>query len=68
MKKLNELKAGDIVTRMLGGSIPMELKVSEITETEIICGAWKFDKETGAEIDEDLGWDKYSSGSFLHID
>jgi hypothetical protein len=47
--------AGQVVTRMLGGYIPMELKVTEVTDAEIICGPWRFDKETGVEIDEDIG-------------
>ncbi len=62
-----QIKKGDVVTRLLAGAIPMQLKVSEVTETEIICGAWKFDRETGAEIDEVLGWNKFESGSILKI-
>ena len=49
------LKVGDVVTRMLCGTIPMKLKVSEITEDRIICGAWEFDKTTGVEIDDMIG-------------
>jgi hypothetical protein len=41
---------------MLAGEIAMELRVTEITEDRVICGAWEFDKRTGAEIDDDLGW------------
>jgi len=46
------LKIGDKVTRMLCGTIPMDLKVTDITEDKIICGAWEFDKTTGVEIDD----------------
>lgn len=57
---LGLVKPGDQVLRMLAGSIPMPLKVTEVTETEILCGkrdiGWMFDRKTGAEIDEDLGW------------
>ena len=48
------IKVGDTVTRMLSGTIPMELKVSEITEDRIVCGPWEFDRTTGHEIDEDI--------------
>lgn len=50
------MKVGDTVTRMLAGSLPMELKITELTDDLIICGAWTFDRKTGAEIDEDLDW------------
>ena len=50
------LQVGDTVTRMLCGELPMDLKVTEITENTIVCGFWEFDKETGCEIDEDLDW------------
>lgn len=49
-----ELEVGSKVTRMLGGLVPMELKVTELTEERIVCGMWEFDKTTGAEIDEDF--------------
>jgi len=58
------MKVGDTVFRKIGDMV-MELKVSAITDRYIICGPWKFDKETGAEIDEDLGWNKTASGSYL---
>jgi hypothetical protein len=50
------IKVGDTVTRMLAGTIPCQLTVTEITDDRIICGGWEFDKRTGAEIDDDLGW------------
>jgi hypothetical protein len=49
------VKPGDVVTRMLAGTIPMKLKVQSVTDTLIDCG-WTFDRKTGAEVDEDLGW------------
>ena len=65
---LNQIKNGDYVTRMLAGTAPMELKVTEVTEDLIVCeGGWKFDRKTGAEIDEDLDWGPppQHTGSFL---
>ena len=61
------LKVGDSVTRMLGGVAPMHMKVTEVTEDLIVCGAWTFDRATGVEIDEDLHWGpKYGvTGSYL---
>ncbi len=59
------MKIGDSVTRMLAGSIPMPLKITAIDDKFIHCGWWKFDKTTGAEVDEDLGWDANGTGSYL---
>jgi len=60
------LKVGDEVTRMLAGSIPMTLRGVAIDDKFIHCGGgWKFDKATGAEIDEELGWNVNSTGSYL---
>jgi hypothetical protein len=72
---MDEIKVGDTVIRWLAGTIPMELKVTEVTDTEILCGkrgdGWMFDKKTGAEIDEELGWGpppKFShTGSFIRV-
>ncbi len=47
---------GKIVTRWLAGDIPMDLKITEVTDDLIICGDWTFHRITGAEIDEYLGW------------
>ena len=60
-------QVGDQVTRMLSGIIPMELKVTEITEEFVHCGPYKFSKKTGLEIDEELGWTEYKSGSHLKV-
>jgi hypothetical protein len=51
---MKQLKIGDKVTRMLGGIVPMELIITRITDDEIICGMWKFSKQTGVEIDYDI--------------
>lgn len=68
MKNLKDKKVGDIVTRLLGG-IPMKLKVTEVDDKFIYCGpkdvGWKFDRNTGAEVDEELGWGNEGTGSYL---
>jgi len=47
------MEVGNIVTRMLAGSIPMKLEITEITEDRIIVGGgWEFNKHTGHEIDD----------------
>lgn len=63
----NNIKVGDFVIRMLAGTIPMSLKVTELTDQIITCGDWTFDRVTGAEIDEDLDWGPppKMTGSFL---
>ena len=54
------VKVGDVVTRMLAGTIPMKLKVTAVTDTLIECGSgdegWAFDRKTGAEVDDFLNW------------
>ena len=56
---LAQVRAGDVVTRLLGGS-PMDLKVTLVDEKLIYCGkpgvGWSFDRATGVEVDEELGW------------
>lgn len=61
------VKVGDTVTRMIAGIISMKLKVTSITDTIIECGDWTFDKATGAEIDEYLGYGPppMMTGSYL---
>jgi len=61
---LHGLKAGDQVHRFLG-LVPMLLRVSQVTPDRVICGAWEFDRATGAEIDEELGWGTGGTGSFI---
>lgn len=67
MSKFEEVKAGDTVTRMIAGSIPMVLKVTAVDEY-IHCGPWKFSRKTGAEIDEEIGWDESTTGSVLKLE
>ena len=65
-----ELKIGDVVVRMLAGSIPMELKITDINDEQIFCGPWAFDMKTGAEIDELLNWGPppQHTGSYLKLE
>lgn len=56
-KSFRHIKAGDIVTRMLAGILPMNLTISHLDEKFIYCGGkegWKFDRDTGFEVDEDI--------------
>lgn len=68
---LTDLKPGDWVMRILAGTIPMRIRVTHVTEDRIYCGepgtGWEFDRETGAEIDYDLGWGPppRMTGSFI---
>lgn len=61
---LSEVKAGDIISRHLGGVV-MQLRVTEVTDKLIKCFDWTFDKKTGAEIDEELGWGPSGTGSYI---
>ena len=62
------IKPGDTVTRLLAGIIPMPMTVTAVTPDRIICGAWSFSRANGAEIDEELGWDDFASGSYFSPD
>ena len=64
MNKLKDVTVGSFVRRNIAGMI-MELKVTQITKDRIICGPWEFDRETGCEIDEYLGWNNEITGSYL---
>ena len=66
-KKLAEIAVGDFVLRWFGGiPKPLRLKVTQLTADRIICGAWEFERQSGAEIDEDLGWGPGGvTGSFI---
>jgi len=59
-----DAKIDDMITRNLCG-IEMQLKVTWVDDKYIYCGPWKFDKVTGAEVDEELGWGNKGTGSFL---
>lgn len=74
MADFTHVKVGDTVTRMLSGTIPMQLRVTKVDDDLIHCGSedfavqgWTFDRQTGAEVDEDLKWGpKYGyTGSYL---
>ncbi|MDE2095733.1 MAG: hypothetical protein KGL39_00620 [Patescibacteria group bacterium] len=67
---LLDVRPGMIVNRRfcIEGEDPViiQMKVTAITGTEIICGAWKFDRYTGGEIDEELDWDgRTKTGSII---
>ncbi len=67
-KNLSDIKVGDFVLRWLTDILtPMRLEVMKVTANRIICrGGWEFDSETGAEIDEALGWGPdAATGSFI---
>jgi len=61
---LHALKLGDQVHRMLG-PVPMLLKVTSLTQDRITYGLWEFDRQTGAEIDDELGWGPLGTGSWV---
>lgn len=63
-RKLDGVVIGDIVVRYMGGVL-MDLTVSDVTDDLIICGDWEFDRETGAEVDEELGWGPAGTGSYI---
>jgi hypothetical protein len=67
MAGFEKVKAGDVVVRMLAGTLPVKLHVSKVTDQVITCSDWEFDRETGAEIDEFLGWGPppLMTGSYL---
>ncbi len=66
-KPLSNVVPGDTVFRWLSGiSEPMRLRVTAVTEERIICGPWEFDRATGAEIDDFIGWGSAMvTGSFI---
>jgi hypothetical protein len=47
---------GDIVQRSFGSGKAMGLVVSEVDDKFIHCGGWKFDRDLGYEVDEEIGW------------
>jgi len=56
-KDFYAVQAGFRVHRLMAGSIPMTLTVTKVTEQLIVCGGgWTFDRRTGIEVDEELGW------------
>lgn len=61
---LQGLQPGDKVQRMLG-PVPMLLSVTRLTPDRVVCGSWEFDRQTGAEIDDELGWGPQGTGSWI---
>jgi hypothetical protein len=45
----------------------MQLKVTAVTEDRIICGDYEFDKRTGAEIDDFMGFGPDFTGSYIKV-
>ena len=67
-KKLTDYVVGDKITRMIGNTVPMTVTITAITPNfiEVNNGAWLFHKDTGGEVDTDLGWDGVTiTGSIL---
>lgn len=62
---LANLQVGDPVRRWLGGTCPMDLRVTEIHPDRVVCGGWEFHPQTGGELDLELGWDGFATGSFI---
>lgn len=56
VQRLQQVKAGDMVTRYFADERGFSLTVTGITSDKIICGDWEFDRMTGAEIDDVLDW------------
>ena len=66
--ELKSVAVGDSVVRQLGADGPeMILKVTAVIADRIICGPWEFDRRTGGEIDDDLGWDGVRTGSVIRL-
>lgn len=75
---LVNVQPGQMVRRMLAGTIPMDVKVAAVDERFIYCGpeleegvppeqypGWKFDRTYGYEVDEDLGWGTQAPGEII---
>jgi len=52
-EQYHSIKKGDVIERMLGFVIPMQLIVQSVTDDIIDCG-YIFDRNTGLEIDENI--------------
>ncbi|MEJ8816041.1 hypothetical protein WKW77_33635 [Variovorax ureilyticus] len=70
--ELTEVQVGDTLTRMLGGTIPMQLKVTRANERFVYCATpggdeWTFERDSGVEYDSGLRWGSEFgiSGSFI---
>ena len=73
------VKVGDIVTRNMC-EILIKMQVAKVDDKLIYCqlykpegkwaelakdAIWTFDRQTGAEIDDELGWGNARTGSYL---
>jgi hypothetical protein len=51
---------GEFIIRLMAENVAMKLRVTEVTEDRIYCGergvGYAFDRETGIEIDEEIGF------------
>jgi hypothetical protein len=54
VQEYESIKVGDIIIRMIAFVLPIELTVTAVDEKVITTGAWRFDRKTGIEIDEDI--------------
>lgn len=59
------VKVGELVRRVFGGIVSIEMLVTAVDEDFIYCDDLKFSKKTTAEINEDQGWDENSTGALL---
>ena len=70
---MSKFKRDDVVIRYLAGEIEIPMKVLAVKDGLVHCepvkapgiDVWTFDAETGAEIDEELGWGNHGTGSFI---
>lgn len=74
--KFGHIKKGDALIRLLSGVLPMKVVVGDVDDTFIYTGSedgkvhykegWKFRRDNGAEVDEEIGWDGITqTGSYL---
>lgn len=70
MNNFRNLRVGDKVTRLMGETVPMRMRVLKVDDCLIYAThhqlstakairenlIWTFDAETGAEVDHGLGW------------
>lgn len=55
MKTLEDVVVGDYVIRTMFPEVNVTLVVTDVLDDRIVCGMWEFCRETGHEIDEELG-------------
>ncbi|MBA2960511.1 MULTISPECIES: hypothetical protein [Ramlibacter] len=70
---LSDVSVGDTLTRMLGGTFPMLLRVTRTDDMHVYCATpdgrdeWVFERAGGLEYDPELGWGSRFgiTGSFI---